>query len=48
MNDSVQYFEIFGHTFASKLLVACGVINVREFRESNDFLKVIIRASDTS
>jgi len=39
MNDSVQYFEILGCTFASKLLVVCRVINVREFRESSDFLK---------
>lgn len=35
----LHYLEILGHTFASKLLVVCRVINVHEFRESNDYLK---------
>lgn len=45
MNDFVQYFEILGHTFASKLLVVCRAINIHEFRESNDFLKSYLQVT---
>lgn len=45
MNDFVQYFDILGHTFASKLLVVCRAINIHEFRESNDFLKSYVQVT---